>query len=163
MANVNKNAWYRGNWGPADIIGSATVALILGEWKEIGKVVVPADQLVGLGYGGIDGQNAATGRLYVKLMDNSQPAVAITGQFRIMITSSNDLPLGQRPVLIDYDLATTALGSTDRAGRLPMPFTGLMLSKDKVFKFLVKNKASAVQTLSLANSAVEIDITKQMV
>ena len=80
-----------------------------------------------------------------------------------MITSSNDLPLGGRPVLIDYDLATTRLGSTNRTERLPLPFTGVLLSKDKVFKFLVKNTASSAQTLSRANSSVEIDVTKQMV
>ena len=163
MGIVNKNAFYRGNWGPSDIIGAATVVLIKNEWKEIGKVTVPADQLIGLGYGDLGAQDSAMGRLFVKLMDNAGTPVAVTGQFRIMITSSNDLPLGSRPVLIDYDLATTSLGATSRADRLPLPFTGIMLSKDKVFKFLVKNNASSAQTLVLANSSVEIDITKQMV
>ena len=160
---VNKNAWYRSNWGPADLIGAATVVLIKDEWKEIGKITVPADQLVGLGYGGIDGQDAAVGRLFVDFQDNTGTPVAIAGQFRIMITSSNDLPLGGRPVLIDYDLATTRLGASDRSGRLPLPFTGVLLSKDKVFKFLVKNNFATAQTLSRANSSVEIDVTKQMV
>ena len=158
---INKNAFYRGNWGASDVIGAATVVLIKNEWKEIGKVTVPADQLIGLGYGGVGTQDAAMGRLFVNL--NAAGPTAITGQFRIMITSSNDLPLGSRPVLIDYDLATTKLGSTSRSDRLPMPFTEIMLSKDKVFKFLVKNNAAAAQTLTLADSVVEIDITKQMV
>lgn len=163
MATVNMNNTYRGNWGPADIIGAATVTLISGEWKTIGEVVVPADQLIGLGYGGEGTQDQAPGRLYVDLKDNSQTPAAITGQFRIEIQSSNDMPLGSRPVLIDYDLATTALGATDRAGRLPMPFTNIFLSKDKKFVFKVKNSASSAQTLSRANSSVEIDITKQLV
>lgn len=158
---INKNAFYRGNWGVNDIIGAASVLLILNEWKEIGKVTVPADQLIGLGYGGVGTQDAAMGRLFVDLQA-AGPA-DIVGQFRIMITSSNDMPLGGRPVLIDYDLATTRLGSTSRSDRLPMPFTEIMLSKDKVFKFLVKNTAAAAQTVTRADSSVEIDITKQMV
>ena len=161
MGIVNKNAFYRGNWGPSDIIGAATVVLIKGEWKEIGKVTVPADQLIGLGFGDGGNQDGASGRLYVDL--NAAGPTAITGQFRIMITSSNDLPLGSRPVLIDYDLATTKIGASNRSERLPMPFNGILLSKDKIFKFLVKNNAAAAQTLTLADSKCEIDITKQMV
>ena len=163
MANVNKGAWYRACWGAADIIGAATVTLVKNEWKEIGSVTVPADQLIGLGYGGQAGQDDAVGRIFVDLVDNTGTPVDIAGLFRIMITSSNDLPLGARPVLIEYDLATLRLGETDRAGRLPLPFSGIMLSKDKIFKFLVKNTFASAQTLELADSSAEIDITKQMV
>ena len=163
MANVNKNAWYRACWGASDLIGATTVTLVVNEWKEIGSVTVPADQLIGLGYGSQAGQDDAVGRIFVDLVDNTGTPVDIEGLFRIMITSSNDLPLGARPVLIEYDLATLRLGETDRAGRLPLPFTGIMLSKDKKFKFLVKNTASSAQTLELADSTAEVDITKQMV
>ncbi|MHC1722244.1 MAG: hypothetical protein AB9836_03450 [Aminipila sp.] len=157
------NRAYRGNWGPSDIIDTDTVALIKGEWKVIGQIVIPADQLVGLGYGGVGTQDAAPGRLYVSLKDNSAEKKPIEGQFRIEIASSNDLPLGGRPVLIDYDLATTALGAVNRTERLPMPFANIVLSKDKKFVFKVKNTAATVQTLSRSNSAVEIDVTKQLV
>ncbi len=161
--SLNKNNFYRANWGPRDIIGADTVPLIKGEWKIIGEIVIPADQLVGLGYGGNGMQDAAPGRLYVKLMDTTGTPVAIQGQFRIEIQSSNDMPLGGRPVLIDYDLATTALGAVNRTERLPMPFNNVMLSKDKKFVFKVKNTAASAQTLSRANSQVEIDVTKQLV
>lgn len=162
--NLNKNNFYRGNWGPTEVISSgATVALIKDEWKIIGQVVVPADQLIGLGYGGNGMQDAAPGRLFVKLMDTTATPVAVTGQFRIEIQSSNDLPLGGRPVLIDYDLATTSLGATNRTERLPLPFNNVMLSKDKKFVFKVKNNAASAQTLSRANSTIEIDVTKQLV
>ena len=163
MANLNKGAWYRACWGASDVIGAATVTLVKNEWKEIGTVTVPADQLIGLGYGPQSGQDDAVGRIFMDLVDNTASPVDIAGLFRIMITSSNDLPLGSRPVLIEYDLNTLRLGASDRAGRLPIPFTGIMLSKDKKFKFLVKNTASSAQTLELADSLVEIDITKQMV
>jgi len=161
--NLNKNNFYRGNWGPADLISAATVLLLKDEWKNIGSVTVPADQLIGLGYGGLGTQDAAPGRMYVKLMDNTETPVAITGQFRIEIQSSNDLPMGGRPILIDYDLATTALGATNRTERLPLPFNEVMLSKDKKFVFKIKNNFETAQTLSRANSSIEIDITKQLV
>ncbi|MFV0516774.1 MAG: hypothetical protein ACK5MV_05205 [Aminipila sp.] len=155
------NRAYRGNWGASDIIGADTVPLIKNEWKIMGQVVIPADQLVGLGFGGIGTQDAAPGRLYVSLKDTEKKP--IEGQFRIEIMSSNDVPLGSRPVLIDYDLATTALGAVNRTERLPMPFANIVLSKDKKFVFKVKNTASLAQTLSRANSDVEIDVTKQLV
>lgn len=161
MGTYNKNAVYRGNWGVNDIIGAASVLLIKDEWKEIGKITVPADQLIGLGFGDAVNQDAASGRLFVDLQA-AGPA-DIVGQFRIMITSSNDLPLGGRPVLIDYDLATTRIGASNRSERLPNPYNGIMLSKDKVYKFLVKNTAAAAQTVTRADSSVEIDISKQMV
>ena len=160
---LNKKYFYRGNWGASDIIGAGTVTLIKDEWKTIGEVIVKADQYIGLGYGGVDTQDSAMGRLYVDLKDNSNTPVAIEGQFRIEIYSSNDMPLGGKPVLIDYDLATTALGATVRSERLPMMFNNIMLSEDKKFVFKVKNTASSAQTLSRANSKVEIDITKQLV
>lgn len=158
---ANQGNYFRGNWGPSDIISGTTVALVLNEWKTIGSVTVAADQLIGLGYGDAANQDSAAGRLFVKLQD-STPA-AIVGQFRIEIQSSNDMPLGSRPVLIDYDLATTAIGATNRSERLPMPFTNIMLSKDKKFVFKVKNTAASVQTITRANCSVEIDITKQLV
>lgn len=158
---ANTGNFYRGNWGPNDIVSAATVALIKDEWKIIGQIVIPADQLIGLGYGGEGTQEAAPGRLFVDLKDAT--SAKIVGQFRIEIQSSNDMPLGGRPVLIDYDLATTALGATERGGRLPMPFTNIMLSKDKKFVFKVKNTAAAAQTIDRSKCAVEIDVTKQLV
>ena len=159
----NVNNAYRGNWGASDLINADTVTLIKDEWKIIGEIVIPADQLVGLGYGGIGTQDAAPGRLYVDLKDNATTPAPIKGQFRIEIMSSNDMPLGGRPVLIDYDLATTSLGAVNRTERLPMSFSNIVLSKDKKFVFKVKNTAATAQTLSRANSKVEIDVTKQLV
>ena len=152
---------YRSNWGPADLIESATVALIKNEWKVIGEVVVPADTLIGLGYGGHETQDAAPGRMYVDLRDATDKEIA--GQFRIEIMSSNDMPLGGKPVKIDYDLATLRLGKTDRSTRLPLPYDGIMLSKDKKYVFKVKNTAETVQTVSREKSLVEIDLTKQLI
>ena len=163
MVTFNKSNFFLGNWGASDLISAATVSLIKDEWKIVGEQVIPADQLVGLGFGGYATQDAAPGRLYVKFMDNSNTPVAIKGQFRIEIQSSNDLPLGGRPVLIDYDLATTALGATNRTERLPLPYNNIMLSKDKKYVFKVKNTADTAQTLSRANSTVELDITRQLV
>lgn len=160
MAFNAKNA-YRGNWGASDLIGADTVALIKNEWKIIGEVVVAADQLIGLGYGGVGTQDAAPGRLFVSLKDAD--GNAIEGQLRVEIMSSNDMPLGAKPVLIDYDLATTSLGATNRTERLPMAFNNIVLSKDKKFVFKVKNTAAEAQTISRAQSKVEIDVTKQLV
>ena len=157
-----KTSFYRGNLKAADIIGAATVALTQNEYTKIGEVVVQADQLIGMGYGSGENQDNASGRIYVDLINNAQTPAAINGKFRIMMQSSQDMPIGSVPVILDVDLDILRSGSGDRSGQIPWHFNDILLSKDKKFVFYVKCD-DASQTLSLANSTVNIDITQQLV
>jgi len=161
MANNTK--FYRSNLTVNDVISAATVALSLNEFVKIGQKVVSADELIGMGYGAGENQDNASGRLYADFKDNAGTPVAITGIFRIMMQSSQDLPVGEKPVVIDIDCNVLRFGSTDRGGQIPFPFQNVLLSKDKKFTFYIKNIAGSAQTLSKANSTVYIDITKGLV
>lgn len=159
MAKTN---FYRGNLKATDIISSATVALVQNEYTKIGEVVVKADQLIGMGFGGGENQDNASGRIYIDLMDNGGTPAAINGKFRIMMQSSQDMPIGGVPVILDVDLDILRSGTNNRGGQIPWQFNDILLSKDKKFVFYVKSD-DASKTLSRANSTVNIDITQQLV
>ena len=153
---------YRSNLIMTDIMQEDTVSLIQGEWTKIGEVVVKADELIGMGYGGNSAQNMAEGRIFLDLKDNSSTPAVIKGDFRIMLQSSQDIPIGTKPVWFEVNLDILRSGSSDRNGQIPFYFENLMLSKDKKFTFWVKCSESG-KTLSKANSTALIDITKQLV
>lgn len=153
--------FYRTVLTKEDIITSATQLLVPNEFSKIGQKVVAADELLGMGYGTGENQDNAAGRLFCDFKDGT-PAL-VTGIFRIMMMSSQDMPLGEKPVIIDIDTRVLAFGATDRGGQIPFPFQNVFLSKDKKFVFYIKNIAAAAQTLTKANCTVSIDATKQLV
>lgn len=154
---------YRSTLNTADIINSSTVALVLGTYTKIGQVVVKADERIGMGYGSADMQDTANGRIYCDFKDNSGTPVAISGMFRIEMESSQDMPIGAQPIVIDVDINTINQGGTNRTQQIAFPFTNILLSKDKKFVFYIKNTAGSAQTLSQANSTCLVDITRQLV
>ena len=153
---------YRSTLNKKDVIGAATVTLVPGQYVDLGVLKVKADELVGMGYGDVTTQEAAQGRIKVDLKDNSGTPVAIDGMFRIYMTSSQQIPVGEKPVVIDVDLAAVAAGSS-RQEQVPFAFNNVLLSRDKEFHFQVMNTAASAQTVSLANSNVLIDITRQLI
>lgn len=159
-----ENVIYPGTFTQEDIIGSATVSLVPGVYTKIGEYVVKADELVGLGRGGYAAQNEAIGRLYASFKDGSGTPVQISnGKFRVMVESSQDMPIGAKPVAIDVDLAALLTGANNPAERYALPFDGTMLSKDKKFVFLIKNNTASSITLTKANCSVLMDTTRQLV
>jgi hypothetical protein len=159
MGNVANT--YRAVLTKEDVIGQASLVLTLNEFTKIGQKVVAADELLGMGYGVGENQDNAAGRLFCDFKD-AVPAL-VTGIFRIMMMSSQDMPIGMKPVIIDIDTRVLAFGSTDRGGQIPFPFQNVLLSKDKKYVFYIKNIAAAAQTLTKANCTVSIDVTKQLV
>jgi len=165
MATISANNIYPGTFTKDQVITEgATVTLNPGVYTKIGQYVVKADELVGLGRGGYDALNTAIGRLFAKFYDNSGTPVAITNAtFRIMLESSQDMPIGAKPVFVDVDASQLVLGATNPAERFVFPFDGTLLSKDKKFVFEIKNNGSSAVTLSKANSTVEMDITRALI
>lgn len=161
---ISTNNIYPGTFTVDQVITEgSTVALLPGVYNKIGEYVVKADELVGIGRGAYDALNTAIGRLFAKFYDNSSTPVAITNAtFRIMLESSQDIPIGQKPVYVDVDCSQLVLGATDPSQRFVLPFDGTMLSKDKKFVFMIKNNGSSSVTLSKANSTVEMDITRAL-
>lgn len=164
MSNL-KNALYPATFTEADIITEgATVALLPGVYTLVGEYVVKADEMVGLGRGGYSTQDQAIGRLLALLYDNSTTPQPITnGKFRIMLMSSQDIPIGAKPVYLDVDLAALTSGATVPADRFVLPFDGTFLSRDKKFQFLIKSGAATTVTLSAANSKILMDVTRALI
>lgn len=154
-----KTTYYRGNLRATDVIAADT-ALVQNQYTKVGEVVVQADQLIGMGFGSGEDQNTASGRIYVDLVDTG--AADINGKFRIMMMSSQDMPISNVPVVLDVDLDILRSGATDRSGQIPWHFQDIFLSKDKKFVFFVKCY-DANKTLDLSASTVNIDITQQLV
>lgn len=165
MATINSNMLYPGTFTVDQVITEgATVSLAPGVFTKIGQYVVKADELVGIGRGQYDALNSAIGRLFAKFKDNaSTPATITNATFRIMLESSQDIPIGSKPVYVDVDLTQLLLGETDPSQRFVLPFDGTMLSRDKKFVFMIKNNGSSAVTLVKANSTVEMDITRALI
>lgn len=159
MGNGN---FYRATMTKQDVFAADTQLLTLNEFIKIGEYKVLADELVGMGYGAGTQQDNAAGRIYADFKDTTGTPVAIGGTFRIMMMSSQNIPLGEKPVILDIDVAILR-GSTNRSEQLPFDFQNVFLSKDKKFVFYIKNVFASAQTVSKANSTVYIDITKQLV
>ena len=154
---------YRDTLNTADVIGSATVALVPGQYVTIGELVVKADELVGMGFGSYKAQDQADGRIYADFKDSSSTPVAIQGKFRIIMLSSQNIPVGASPVILDVDCSALRNGSGSRPGQIPFNFNDILLSKDKKFAFQILNTAANAQTVSKANSTVLMDITRALI
>lgn len=161
MVNV-KNV-YPATFTEAEVISKgATVSLTAGEFVAIGEYVVKADELVGMGKGGYDSQQSAIGRLYAALKDNANAAIT-AGKFRIELMSSQDMPLGTKPIYIDVDLAALSAGASNVSDRFVFPFDGTLLSQDKKFVFKIKNTTAAAITLDKSKSTILMDITRALI
>lgn len=154
---------FRDTLNTAAVIGSNTVALVPGQYVTIGELVVKADELVGMGYGPYTAQDQAAGRIFADFKDNSGTPAAITGKFRIMMVSSQNIPVGSAPVVLDVDCSALRSGSGNRTEQIPFAFNDLLLSKDKKFVFQIMETGSSAQTVSKANSSVLMDITRAMI
>ncbi len=164
MANaINSSQLYPATFTANEVITEgATVTLVPGVYSKIGEYVVKADEIVGMGRGGYSALNDAIGRLFAVFKDNSNEKIK-DAKFRIMLESSQDMPIGSRPVYIDVDLSAIDNGAETPSERFVFPFDGTLLSKDKKFVFLIKNNSSGAITLSKANSVVALDVTRGLV
>ena len=164
MAN-NLGAIYPSTWTENDVITKgATVTLVAGQYTPVGEYTVKADEMVGIGRGPYGTQNEAIGRIYALFKDSSASGGAtFEGRFRIMLLSSQEIPIGAKPVFLHVDLAALRTGKNIPADRFVLPFELLMLQKDKKFQFLIKVDGSTNVTLSKDNSEVLIDTSRVIV
>lgn len=161
---INKSTLYPGSFTEEDVFGAASVACPAGQYTLIGEYVVKADEAVGIGRGGYASQNEAIGHLYASFKDNqSTPAQFTNGKFRIMYASSQDIPIGSKPVFVDVDLAAIATGATIPSDRFALPFENVLLTKDRKIQFFIYNGTSSSVTLVKANSDVYIDATRALI
>lgn len=162
---IDRNSLYSATFTEEEVITkgdtNGDITLVAGQYTPIGEYTVKADELVGIGRGALVAQNEAIGRLYAAFYDSETTPGAITdGKFRIMLLSSQDIPIGSKPVYLDVDLAALTTGATIPADRFVLPFDNTMLSKDKKFQFLIKVPTAKV--LDKDNCTVLLDVTRAL-
>lgn len=147
---------FRSAFTQADLIGSAAVATLAGQYNKLGEYKVQAGEMVGLGYGAQNGQENATGRLYSLLKIAAGTEVA--GTIRLSIYSPQD-----RPILVVDEFRTETINqnATDRTKQVPFPFKNIWVTEDK--KIVMEFKPDADATLDKTKCVVLMDITKAVV
>lgn len=134
---------------------AADKAVVAGEFVQLGRYTVPAGTAIALGFGALEGQDTAVGRLLIDMKNNAvAPGANIEGLLRLTVRNPQD-----RPVMILAESRTerVRLGSTDPKLQRPLPWTNAVLTED--FSLVLEFKADAAGTAGSANSTVLVDIT----
>lgn len=159
---INQKQLYPATFTQDIVCSKGEVALTPGVFTLIGEYVVKADELVGIGRGAYAALNEAIGRVYAKFV-NAEGTAIVKGKLRIMLVSSQDMPIGSKPVFLDVDLAQLTVGENTPSERYVLPFDGTLLSKDKKIQFFIMNNATEAITLDGEGSTVLIDMTRALV
>jgi hypothetical protein len=147
---------YRSTLNQAQLIATASTVCTAGTFTQLGEYSVLPGDLIALGYSDLDDQSGAVGRIYVKLQ-TSAPA-EIAGTYRLALMSEAD-----RQLSIEFECRTEISDNnlTDRTKQLPFEVSATWLSNFKRFQLSFNPDTTA--TVSLANSQVLVDITKEAV
>ena len=145
---------FRSAFTKNELIDTATVVCVAGNPIKLGEYVVPAGELVAIGYGDQDGQDSANGRIYIDLQTSTADA---DGLVRISAFSPQDRPY---EILREYRTETLRQGAGDRTKQIPFPVHDLNISEDK--KIVLEFIADAGVTVTKADSTILMDITKQV-
>jgi len=145
---------YRSTLTKNDLIGGATVVCTAGQFTRLGEYRILAGDLVVIGFGDCGCQDDSVGR--VSVLMQTAPATPTNGVIRISSMTAND-----RPYSIVFECRTEIISTnlTDRTKQLPLPMDDLWLSQDK--RYELSFNPDATSTITLADSTVFVDITKE--
>jgi hypothetical protein len=138
-----------------DLISAATVAVVAGEAKVLGKYQVKAKEIVEPGVGLNGAQSDALGRLYMKIMDNAGTPAEVTGVLRLSVWT----PQNRQVLIIDeWPTEDVSQNPTDRTKQFPFPETGVEVTEDMqlVLEFIADTSA----TVSKANSDIRMAVMR---
>lgn len=136
-----------------DLIKADTVC-VAGNPSKLGEYVVPAGELVSVGYGSLAGQESAQGRIFLDIQSDTK---AENGIIRISAHSPQNRP---REIIREYRTEVIRQAESDRTKQVPFPEHDLWVTEDK--KIVLEFIADADCTVSKAKSKVLMDITKQV-
>lgn len=145
---------FRSAFTQADLIKAAETDCIAGNPIKLGEYVVPAGELVSIGYGNLNGQQNATGRIYADLQSSTG---AVDGLLRISAFSPQDRP---KEILREYRTETLRQNATDRTKQVPFEEHQLAISEDK--KIVLEFIADTTVKVDKSKSKLLMDITKQV-
>jgi len=141
----------------SDLFDDDTLAVTAGKWARVGEYEVAKGEEVAIGFGQYDDQERAVGRLYAKLMDDTDPAVEEAGLLRLSVYSPAD-----RPLKILWEGRTNVAGaSTTRSEQIALPENAVNVREDQ--KIVLEFKPDSSDTIVKADSTILIDVTKYVI
>lgn len=136
------------------LITNATTVCVAGNPTILGEYVVPAGELVAIGYGKESGQESAQGRIFIDLQ---AAAAAANGVIRISAYSPQNRP---KEIMKEFRTETLRQNETDRTKQVPFAQHDLFVSEDK--KIVLEFIADANATVDKSKCKILFDITKQV-
>ena len=155
MAGILVKESFRDAFTQADLIAGATLAVVAGAWSRLGAYVVPAGEVVSIGFGQHSGQEDAVGRLSVLLKNAT---VEIMGKIRLSVYSPQDRPL---QILGEYRTNVLSANATDRTKHMPFPEHRAWIQEDQ--KLILEFLPDTSETLTKAGCVILMDCTKGVV
>jgi hypothetical protein len=149
IKNPFRTTLNKGSLMSGDVVASAT------QYVELGRFTVQAGVALAVGFGAMEGQDSAAGRVYIDLKDTTAaPGAAVNGQLRIDIHNAQD-----RVQSTIWEARTESVRSSasDRTQQLPMPWINAVATEDVAFVF--KFKSDTAVTVSKTNSTILMDGT----
>lgn len=136
-------------------INEDTVACVADVPNFLGSYTVKAGEAVSLGIGEYSSFEAANGRIYASIMDDSAEAAEEPGILRISIWSPQNKPLR---ILKEFHTSQLSTSATDLTKQLPLEEQEELIREDKklVFEFIPEN----ADTIVKADTVMFIPITK---
>jgi hypothetical protein len=145
---------FRTTLGTGDLIAGDTVCPA-NQYVELGRYVVQAGVALALGYGSMEGQDSANGRLYLNLMNNGvSPGAAVNGKIRIDIHNAQDRV---QSTIFEGRTERLRTSVTDPRQQLPFPWINAITTEDVCF--VLKFRPDAAVTVGKANSTLSMDAT----
>ncbi len=129
-------------------------SLLENAWIKLGEYQVDAGERITVGYGkGM--QDNAEGRIVLNLKDGSD--ANIPGTLRIAYESAQDLPIE----VLDEFASVDLLGGTSPSDKVVLNEKHSGITEDK--KLVLYYKAEADATVSLANTSLNMAITRDLI
>lgn len=145
---------FRSAFTQNDLIKNASTTCIAGNPIMLGEYVVPAGELVSIGYGLETGQENAQGRVFINLQAT---AAAVDGLVRLTAFSPQNRP---QEIMREFRTETLRDNATDRTKQIGFPEHPLYISEDK--KIVLEFIADVNCTVDKSKSKILMDITKQV-
>lgn len=151
---INTNNPFRSTLGIADFM-TADVATLAGQWNELGRYTLKAGMGLAIGYGAMEGLDAAAGRIYADIKDNGvAPGTATNGKLRIDLESPQ-----KRVIRTIFESRTERLRTTltDPTKQIPLPYHDAVATED--YSFVLRFMPDAAVTVGKTNSSLLMDVT----
>lgn len=149
---------YRSAFTTAKLM-TADVSAVAGQPIILGKYTVQAGEVIQLGYGDLNAQESAEGRIFIDIRDNGvSPGVVKEGLIRFTAYTPQGRP--QR-ILGEFRTEQLRTDKTNRTLQIPFPGMPFGIGEDKYIA--VEFVPDTTATISKTNTIILFDVTQYIV